>query len=471
MDGAVDRAAKHSASWLSGAALTAAVALLSVAPIRNYDLFWHLATGRWIAEHRSIPSSDPFAVASGRGEWINGEWLFELIAFGLHELGGIGLLSVSRGLLAAAIFAASWAIARRDTSTAWPMVLAALAWAGAAPIFDFRPSSAAMLLLVVTLGLRSPLAHGLASVLWINIHPSALIAPGIAFLVTRRPAVAIASAAGLLVNPWGWRAIAAPLELLAFVSEGSFVNAEWLPSPPRLFPLLYVLIAGGAASFAHARRRENWWRVVLFAALAFLAIRHARHQPLFFGAFPVLVATSVMVPLRKVAAWSIVAASILLTAVSIPHAAGISPSRFPVVATARLAATGLNGNIYNPDQFGGFLIWAFYPERRVLTDGRNELHRSYIPEFAAARGDERKWRELLRKYRVDIAVDEYRQPLQVTEAGTGRTRALPASLAYWPRSEWALIAYDEAAMVFARREAYRPEVVRKWEIRAVPDAP
>ena len=51
---------------------------------------------------------------------------------------------------------------------------------------------------------------------------------------------------------------------------------------------------------------------------------------------------------------------------------------------ARLRASGLHGRIYNPDQFGGYLIWSFYPERRVLTDGRNELHRTYIAEFAGA---------------------------------------------------------------------------------------
>ncbi|HEX7808455.1 MAG TPA: hypothetical protein VF608_07020, partial [Thermoanaerobaculia bacterium] len=46
------------------------LAAAAIGPIRNYDLFWHLATGRWIAEHHALPSIDPFAVASDRIAWI-----------------------------------------------------------------------------------------------------------------------------------------------------------------------------------------------------------------------------------------------------------------------------------------------------------------------------------------------------------------------------------------------------------------
>jgi hypothetical protein len=87
----------------------------------------------------------------------------------------------------------------------------------------------------------------------------------------------------------------------------------------------------------------------------------------------------------------------------------------------------------------------------VLTDGRNELYRSFIPEWQAAREDGRKWNALLRKYDIQVAVEEYRPPLRVTDARTGKVVEMDASLAYWPRDQWVLIAKDEAAMVFARR--------------------
>ncbi|HEX8617123.1 MAG TPA: hypothetical protein VF911_06030 [Thermoanaerobaculia bacterium] len=426
--------------------------LAAIAPIRNYDFFWHLATGRWIAEHHALPAVDPFAIASEKHAWINGEWLFEIAAYAFHELTGLAGMSIVRALLAAAIFVLILTRTR-------DVLVTAIAFAGAMQTFDLRPSSAAMLFVVLAISARSWIAHAVIAAFWINVHPSALLAPGIALLVTRRPLPVIASALALLVNPHGWRAIVSPLELMSFVQSGAFVNAEWLPSGITRFPLLYLLILGGAAAFI--AKRDEWWRALLFAGFAFLAIRHVRNQPLFFAAFPLLVPRF---ELRRSIQYAGAAAAIVLVALTTDHRLGVAPERFPLTAVARLKATGFRGNIYNPDQFGGFVIWSFYPERRALTDGRNELYRAYIPEYGRARGDERAWRALLRKYAIDLAVDEHRAPLPVIDGRTGRRRELPASLVYWPNADWAMIAIDEAGMVFARRAAFAPEAIATWEL-------
>jgi hypothetical protein len=440
-------------------ALFVALALAALGPIRNYDFFWHLATGRWIVEHHALPLTDPFAVASDRHEWINGEWLFEVVAYGAHEIVGLLGMSVVRGLLAASIFTIVFFKSRRD------LLLTAIAFAGAMQTFDLRPSSVALLFVVLAIAARSWIAHAVIAALWINIHPSAILAPGIAALSTRRAAPVIASALALFVNPYGWRALMAPLELMTFVRSGAFVNAEWLPSLPAQFPLLYLCVLGAAIAFVVRRREEGtWWRVLLLAGFAFLAIRHVRNQGLFFVAFPLLMPRF---EIRRAIAITGAAAAIALVALTADHRLGIAPERFPVRAVARLQATGLPGNIYNPDQFGGYLIWSFYPQRRVLTDGRNELHRAFISEYAHARRDQRAWRALLAKYRIDLAVDEYRPPLPVRDFATGAETTMPASLAYWPRADWALIAFDEAGMVFARRAAFAPGTIEKWEIRGV----
>src|SRR5688500_7303482 len=148
-------------------------------------------------------------------------------------------MSFVRALLAAAIFILIF-VRTKD------VLLTAIAFAGAMQTFDLRPSSAAMLFVVLAISARSWIAHAVIAAFWINIHPSALLAPGIAALSTRRVAPAVAGALALLVNPYGWRAIVAPLELMSFVRSGAFVNAEWLPSRITQFPLLYLLVVGGA---------------------------------------------------------------------------------------------------------------------------------------------------------------------------------------------------------------------------------
>jgi hypothetical protein len=293
------------------------------------------------------------------------------------------------------------------------------------------------------------------------VHPSALLAPLVgARRVRDVPVLALA----LLLNPYGWKAIVAPIELTAMVNGGQFVNAEWLPSSPLHHPILYVAILiaialvtlsarfsrSGQAGVETQQRALHWWRVALLAMFAVLAVRHVRNQPLFFAAFPMLVPLPPL-RLRPVLVYAASALAVAAVVFTADHRLGVPPERFPIAAVAQLRASGLRGNIYNADQFGGYLIWTFYPERRVLTDGRNELYRSFIPEWQEARVDQRKWMALLRKYDIALAVEEYRPPLRVTDARTGRVTEMEASLAYWPRDQWMLIAKDDAAMVFARR--------------------
>jgi len=446
------------------------IGIAAVGPIRNYDLFWHLATGRWIVEHRALPLTDPFAIASDRIPWINGEWLFEIVAYALVTIGGLALLSLMKGILAAITFAPRRLSVDQGTAAS-QIALHVLAFAGAMRTFDFRPSSVAALFVALAIQARSWIAHAVLAMLWINVHPSALLAPVIALLVTRRIAPAIAAGFALLINPFFLRGILAPIELLAFVQSGAFVNSEWLPSMPAQFPLLYIAIAIAAIVFVVADKRE-WTLIALFAIFAILAARSVRHQPLFFAAFPLLVAPSLRVErIRPMLAYAASALMLLFITITTDHYLGVRANRFPIVAVARLQSTGLKGNIYNPDQFGGYLMWSFPRERRVLNDGRNELYRTFIGEYTAARQDQRKWSALLRKYRIDLAVDEYRTPLSVQNAKTGEVMSMPASLAYWPRKQWALIGYDDAAMVFARRAAFTQDELQKWEIRdVVPDA-
>jgi hypothetical protein len=467
------------------AALFIALTLAAVAPIRSYDSFWHLATGRWIVEHRALPLHDPFTIASDRVPWINGQWLFQVVLYGIEQLVGLSGVSWVRAAFVAAIFVFAWAAARSVDGRGATLIATSVGFAGAAAFLDVRPATVAAMCVVIAIALLDrirdasggrriflSLAYVLLTIVWINVHPSALLAPIFALLAWSGPLASLGSAAALLVNPFGLEGVTAPLRLMSFVQSGAFVNAEWLPSSPLRFPLLYVAIAAAIALFAFTNdRRAHLWRVLIFCALAWLAVRHVRNQPLLFCALPLLVAPLGRREIPRFAQIAAAALAILGVALATSHDRGVDPERFPAVAVARLQASGLRGNIYNPDQFGGFLIWSFYPERRVLPDGRNELYHSFIPEYAAARNDSRKWNALLRHYDIALAVDEYRAPLPVVDARTGRSTSMPASLAYFPRQQWALVAYDEAGMVFARRAAFTQAQLSQWEIAGVvPDA-
>jgi len=472
---------------IAAAVLFVLITAAAVTPIRSYDYFWHLATGRWIVEHHAVPAVDPLAVASAKVPWINGEWLYQIVLYALHGLGGDRGISFCAALLAAAIFTAAFLFASAGNALGVAMLAAAIAFAGASDRLGVRPAAAAALLIVVAIGLLGSrlrlgpltIAYACLTVVWINVHPSALLAPVLALttilIEVRRWPIALTSSAALLVNPFGWNAIVAPFRLTSAIHEGGFVNAEWLPSSFEYFPLLYVTIGLVLVCFlVTTAKRANGWRFIVFMLLAALSIRYVRNQGLYFAALPLLLPPLGNVSRRVSNALAVLALVPLGWAFAHDtHHTGVDEERFPTRAAAALRSYGLPGNIYNVDQFGGLLEWTFYPERRALTDGRNELFGTFLAEDARARQDSRAWHAMVLKYAAVLSVDEYQKDrIEVVDVASGERRALPASLVRYRRRDWALIAFDDAAMVFARRDAFPPDRLAAIEYRfLVPDDP
>jgi hypothetical protein len=193
-------------------------------------------------------------------------------------------MSIVRGLLAADDLHDRVLKSRRD------LLLTAIAFAGAMDTFDLRPSSTALLFVVLAISARTWVAHAIIAALWINVHPSAILAPGIAALSTRRAAPVIASALALLINPHGWRAIAAPIELLSFVSSGAFVNcgmaAEQLRSSSRCS--ISASSARSSRSSCDAMKKGRGGARCSWPASRFWPSATCAIRGLFFAAFPLL---------------------------------------------------------------------------------------------------------------------------------------------------------------------------------------
>ena len=69
------------------------------------DVFWHMATGRYIIEIGSVPSTDVFGFVTQGQEWMPFEWGWDVITYGLYNIGGYTALSIFRTIVFLAIFA------------------------------------------------------------------------------------------------------------------------------------------------------------------------------------------------------------------------------------------------------------------------------------------------------------------------------------------------------------------------------
>src|SRR5205809_4054513 len=81
--------------WVRRALPALAVALAAALAFRrldNTDTWWHLAAGRWIAEHGTVPGTDTLSWTVADHPWTDLQWLFEVTIHGLYQAGGPTLL-------------------------------------------------------------------------------------------------------------------------------------------------------------------------------------------------------------------------------------------------------------------------------------------------------------------------------------------------------------------------------------------
>ena len=68
------------------------------------DIFWHLATGRYIVQSGHIPSADVFGFVTYGTKWIPFEWGWDVMTYLIYSIGGFYLLSVFRTILIVSVF-------------------------------------------------------------------------------------------------------------------------------------------------------------------------------------------------------------------------------------------------------------------------------------------------------------------------------------------------------------------------------
>ena len=175
----------------------------------DFDTWWHLASGRWIAAHHTIPAVDTLSFTVPDHPWINLQWLFDVLLYLLHSIGDADLLVITS---AAAFTASVWLLMRNlrlwlDEVPASVLCLWAILIAEER--FRIRPEMVSFILLQVVLWLLMNARRNEGRtlwllvpimLLWVNCHSLFIIG-----LFCIGCAVAGALAAGLPLLPSGWR--------------------------------------------------------------------------------------------------------------------------------------------------------------------------------------------------------------------------------------------------------------------------
>jgi hypothetical protein len=113
--------------------------LLSLQAVLDNDIWWHLAAGRWIAEHRAVPRTDPFSTGGEHKPWVAYAWLFELLIWWLHQhLGLLGIVAYRAGFAVAIALAAWRLVQKREPRVAVAAVITLVTIAAMRPVLTER---------------------------------------------------------------------------------------------------------------------------------------------------------------------------------------------------------------------------------------------------------------------------------------------------------------------------------------------
>ncbi len=484
--------------------------------ITNTSIGWHLASGRWMLEHNEVLDHDVFSFTSGGAEWIDHEWLFQVLAAVLFDLGGTPLLVIMRMLIVAALMLLLVRIG--TTSGLDPpvaLLLAALCVFAARPRFFLRPELFTLVLLPLVLWLFAdrreirwwPLPLIAVVALGANLHGAILVAPiliSVWFtgevldqLIRRRidRPVLVSGAVGVaaaflapLLNPHGWLIWTVPFRLAEMVRQPHIPNPEWIPPGPTDAPGLYLTIALAAAVLAAGSRAPQNWLTI--GAAAALALKHIRNIGLFFVLLPQTAAPAL-------ARWSILAADakapssrkmkrralcfVLVGILGVaavlrpwPRAGfGFAENWYPERALRFIDENRLDGgNLYNDVRFGGWLILTGFPDRQVFLDDRNEIHEPLLREIweIFRRSDVDAWDDLLDRWQIDTVLLRYHEPITVTTPDGADLGRRGFSTLWFRPQRWAMVYWDDVAMVLVRRSSVPPRFLAEREyVRLHPD--
>jgi hypothetical protein len=120
-------------------------ALAATQPVYNPDLWYHLKTGEYIWQTKTIPKKDIFShTASGR-EWIAQWWLYDVIVYQVQSrlgFNGLVALKIINALLIAIVLLITMRrfkvpLALTSVLLAWGMLIVANAWVDRPHLFSY----------------------------------------------------------------------------------------------------------------------------------------------------------------------------------------------------------------------------------------------------------------------------------------------------------------------------------------------
>lgn len=490
------------------------VAIVSMPPIWDTDIWWHLRVGEWIIQNHSFPKFDMFSSIHPGREWRTFNWLFEVLIYELHQKVGLLGLRIFFALLITGSFGLWLRYFKLLSSyrVVWFFLLTLLLTLYAdrlriRPHIINLPFEALLFIFLQKGGQLSSWSKRLSffslAVVWSNFHnPCAALGAGVVILnsalhvalLWKDPKAAkkdyidfvwpaALSALAIVCNPYGANLIWAGMVNIAPVYQAG-IEGEWVSSLTHFFKsksffekfvsiVPFITLLSATCLFLRKIAKEKLLKTAnddfikksigsfLFLILSQTAVR-------FIYLSTPMISRMGCNLYEKFTKFRFVFVPLSVGMILISHAhlsdaqggmknmiknlaVNIMPDRNPDVGIKLIRETGVQGKIFSPVSWGGYILWFAHPKGGVSEDGRNNFSadvmkmQSFGMRAMGIDGD--KVIQSFDAMDVDIAIIP--------------TGAFPYH--HWPVKEWIRVAYDPIAEVFIRTSDLSDlSRIKKW---------
>lgn len=412
--------------------------------LQDGDTGWHLATGRYIVDTLSVPSTDPFSFSSKGKPWTAHEWLTEVLMHYAYILGGwpgvVTLFGLSFGLTLgiASFHAHRWMTPICATAVALLLFFGLMNFLLARPhVLGWPLLTIWLIALVNARQYHKVPAPGWAVMMWLwaNIHGSFAIGLFLAAALGLEALIgAEARQRWHIIRGWGLFGL---ICLLASIATPSGIEGLYFPIWVSTMKTLTLIGEWKPTSFDHVSFfamtlylgifaclirpvRITVIRALLIVFLLHMALSHIRHQAVFLIVTSIILAEplarayrpdaslpniSIIEELR--ARWRIYAPLLLVIAAAF---LGLIATRLatrlerpegpgnPAAALSKLPPALRTQHVFNEYSYGGALIREGIP---VFIDGRADIYGDkgvqdyhdivHKPDIAKWRTADHKW--------------------------------------------------------------------------------
>jgi len=496
--------------------LIGCVFLLAITKIEDTDSFTHLSFGKWIWEHKAIPTEDPFISTSKPFPYNN--WLFGFVYYlAYHFFNVYGVILLKACTVSLAFFVLLRDAVRPYRNYAVAVIVLAVVVILVRHRFVERPDTFLMVFLPFSVFSLNAYVYDnkkylyalpVVHMIWANSHTSLplMVVPFIAFLAggsiqhllgkkgiafEKSPSLSQMKMITVIFGLSFVCSLISPYFIGQYTHSAQALASEWwkqeineLKTPTwetNKWP--HFMAASLLISFLLNIRRCSIshlflsipFTVLSFTAVRFISLAAVMTAPVFIRNISSIIEARDWQRFTRGRVAAGVAACMIILCTALIMTRSINPLgergktfgfgfehlHVPEGALQYMDRWGIEGKVFNLFQWGGYITWRDFPKRVPFIDGRGFLDSELLERSQRARGAEQIMDELQATYGFDAVLAGYEV---IHESQADVYGDMDSA---FNSQKWALVYWDDSSLLYLKRDGKYDAVIKEDEYRFI----